>query len=108
MVSSEVVINNDNFETEVLNSETLVLVDFWAQWCGPCKMLMPIIDELSKEFEGKVKICKVNVDEVSELADRYKIATIPTLLLFKGGEMVEKIVGIRSIEDLLSVINKHL
>ena len=89
-----------NFTTEVLQSTSPVLVDFWAEWCGPCKMLAPILDELAEEYNGRVRIGKVNIDEYQELAAQYGIRSIPTLLLFKGGQVAEQLVGLRSKRDL--------
>ncbi|MBL7021980.1 thioredoxin [Patescibacteria group bacterium] len=86
-------VTDQNFEAEVLKSDTPVLVDFYAEWCGPCKMMSPVIDELSKEYEGKVKIVKLNVDENQETAGKYQVMSIPTLFIFKGGEIVEQMVG---------------
>lgn len=90
---AEVIITKDNFETEVLKSDIPVLVDFWASWCGPCMMLSPIIAELAEELDGKIKVGKVNVDEQNELAMQYRVASIPTLLLFKNGELAKNSVG---------------
>ena len=90
---AEITLTAANFEKEVLESEIPVLVDFWAGWCGPCKMLAPTIAELAKEYEGKVKVGKVNIDEFSSLAIKYGVASIPTVILFKNGQAADKSVG---------------
>ncbi len=90
---AEVILTKENFETEVLKSDIPVLVDFWATWCGPCMMLSPVIEEIAHEFEGKIKVGKVNVDEQNALAMEYKVASIPTLMLFKDGQLVKTSVG---------------
>jgi|SRR5690554_5779769 thioredoxin 1 len=94
----------DNFEDEVENSNLPVLVDFWAAWCGPCKMIAPIIDQLAEEFDGKAKIAKVNVDENRELSMRFQVTSIPTLLLFKDGEVVNQLVGARPKAELVKLL----
>ncbi|MDF1498562.1 MAG: thioredoxin [Patescibacteria group bacterium] len=94
-----------NFQEEVKDSESLVLVDFWAPWCGPCQMMGPIIEELSKEFEGVVKIGKLNVDENPAIASEYEILSIPTLKIFKKGEIIEEMTGLQPKEVLTEKIN---
>lgn len=98
------VITKNNFETEVLKSELPVLVDFWAAWCGPCRMLSPIIEEIEKEYAGKVKIGKVNVDEEMELAQMFRVASIPTVLLFKEGKVAAQSIGYRPKEDFEAML----
>ena len=93
-------LTQENFEKEVLQSATPVLVDFWAEWCGPCQMIAPLLDELADEYDGKVKIGKVNIDEQQALAAKYGIRAIPTLLLINKGEVTEQMVGAKSKRDL--------
>jgi len=95
---------DQNFETEVLKSEIPVLVDFFAVWCGPCQMMAPVIEEMAKELEGKVKIGKMNVDESPQTAEKFGIMSIPTLILFKNGEPVKTLQGFRGKEDIVKEI----
>ncbi len=99
---------SQNFPAEVLSSTQPVLVDFWAEWCGPCKMLGPVLDELATEYAGKARIAKVNIDDHQDLAAQFGIRAIPTLLLFKGGQVVEQVVGLKSKRDLKSSLDRSL
>jgi len=101
------VATNTNF-TELLQSENLVVVDFWATWCGPCRMLTPILDEVEEEMAGKMEVVKVNVDDADEVAAQYRIMSIPTLLFFKNGQVVDKTVGAMPKAQLLEKINANL
>ena len=101
-------ITTDNFEDEVIKSDMPVLVDFWAVWCGPCKMVSPLIDELAGDFSGKAKVGKINVDEQMALAEKFKVMTIPTVMVFKNGEIVEKAVGARSKSDYAQMLENNL
>ena len=103
-----VVLTKNNFETEVVKSDKLVIVDFWAQWCGPCRAVSPIMDELATEFDGRAKIAKVNVDEENELAAKFRVMSIPTVIVFKGGEVAEKLVGLRTKEEFSKLLEKNL
>jgi thioredoxin 1 len=105
---SEVKLSKDNFEKEVLQSQLPVLVDFWAEWCGPCKVLGPIVTELAKEYEGKLVVAKVNVDDEPELAQQYGIMSIPTMKFFKAGKIVGEIVGAAPKSSIEAEIAKHL
>lgn len=101
-------ITTDNFEQEVKQSDVPVLVDFWAEWCAPCKMISPIVDELSTEKAGQLKVAKVNVDEQPDIASTYGIISIPTLLLFKGGQVVEQKVGAAPKAAMEKMVDAHL
>ena len=103
-----VVLTDGNFSGEVLKSSTPVVVDFWAEWCGPCKMIAPVLDELATEYDGKVKIGKVNIDEHQQLAINYGINSIPTLLFFKNGQVADQVVGMRSKRDLKTSFDRVL
>jgi thioredoxin 1 len=100
---AHIVITADNFEEEVLKSEQTVLVDFWATWCGPCRMLAPVIEEISEENKD-IKVCKIDVDEEPELAAHFGIQSIPTLIVFKNGKPVNKSVGVRPKDDIIAML----
>ncbi len=101
-------ITAENFETQVLQAKTPVLVDFWASWCGPCRMLAPVIDELAQEFDGKLTVGKINVDEQGALAAQYGIMSIPSVFLFQNGQVIERLVGVRPKAELTELIQKAL
>lgn len=101
----EIVLNNDNFNKEVLESDKLVLVDFWATWCGPCQMIAPVVEQIAKEYSDKLKVGKVNVDDNQELAIKYGVMSIPTLMFFKAGNLVNTVVGFHSKTELEEIIN---
>jgi thioredoxin 1 len=107
-MGAEVEVTTENFEAEVLKSELPVLADFWAEWCVPCKMIAPVLQEIASEQSGKIKIAKVNVDDQGELASQFGIVSIPTLLLFKGGEVVNKQVGAGSKDTIEAVFKDHI
>jgi thioredoxin 1 len=99
---------DSNFENDVLKAGAPVLVDFWAEWCGPCKRLAPTVDALATEYAGKVTVGKLNVDENPNVSFKYQVRGIPTLLLFKGGQVVESVVGLAGKDDLKKKIDKHI
>lgn len=97
-----------DFEKVVMEGKGIVLVDFWASWCGPCRMVGPIIEQLAEEYEGKVTVGKVNVDEESALASEFAVVSIPTIIIFKDGKQVEKLVGVRSFDDFCDILDKYV
>ena len=101
---AEITLTQDNFEAEVLNAPGTVLVDFWASWCGPCRMIAPVVAEIAEETAGRVKVGKVNVEEQPILANTYGIASIPTLLVFRGGEVVNTAVGVRPKAQIMEML----
>lgn len=101
-------LTNENFEKEVINSKKTILVDFWASWCGPCQMIAPIVEEISNEMSGKIEIGKLNVDEQPEIAIKYDVMSIPTLILFKEGKMVDTIIGYHTKKEILEFINAKI
>ncbi len=101
-------VSDNEWNDEVLSSDTPVLVDFWAPWCGPCRMVAPVVDELAEEYDGKVKFVKLNTDDNIETASKYGIRSIPTIMVFKGGEAVEQVVGFRPKSELKKSLDKAL
>ena len=101
---AEIIITKENFDAEVIKSDRPVLIDFWATWCGPCKMLSPVIAEIAGEYEGKVKVCKVNVDEQPELASAFRVDSIPTLVVIKEGIVTDVSVGYRSKDQIAAML----
>ena len=99
-MSNAMAVTDTSFDNEVLQSSTPVVVDFWAEWCGPCKLIAPVLDELAGEYEGKVKIAKLNVDENPEVASKFRVRSIPTLLFFREGQIVDQVIGAASKTDL--------
>jgi thioredoxin 1 len=107
-MSAAAAVNSQDFEQEVIKSPIPVLVDFWAPWCGPCKAIAPSVDALAEEMAGKLKVVKVNTDEAGDVAGKYGIMSIPTLLVFKGGEVVETLVGNQSKQAIAGKVQPHL
>jgi thioredoxin 1 len=104
----EINVNDENFEEEVLNSDMPVLVDFWAPWCGPCNMVAPIVEQIAKEYEGKLKVCKINVDEAPNTSATYGIRSIPTLGIFKDGQITDSVLGAVPKDVLIEKIAPHV
>jgi thioredoxin 1 len=107
-MSSATAVTDASFEQDVLKSDVPVLVDFWAPWCGPCRMVAPIVDEIAKEFDGKIKVFKLNTDENPNVASQYGIRSIPTLMIFQGGQKVDTVVGAVPKTTLSSTLSKYL
>lgn len=105
-MSDVITLTNDNFKSET--AEGVSFVDFWAPWCGPCRMVGPVVEELAADFTGKAKVCKLNVDDSGAIAGSYNVMSIPTMVVFKNGIEVERIVGVRPKEELAEVIQKNL
>lgn len=102
------VFNDGNFESEVMKAEQPVLVDFYADWCGPCKMMAPVVEELAAEYTGKVKVGKLNVDDNTQSAARFRVMSIPTIVILKNGEVLDTVVGVVSKEELVEKLEKAL
>jgi thioredoxin 1 len=107
-MSSAVAVTDANFKEEVLDYELPVLVDFWAPWCGPCRMVAPVVDEIAQQYEGKVKVVKLNTDENPSIASQYGIRSIPTLMIFKGGQRVDMVVGAVPKTTLANTLEKYI
>jgi len=107
-MSSAVAVTDSSFDTDVLGSEVPVLVDFWAPWCGPCRMVAPVVDEIAEQYAGKIKVVKLNTDENPNVATQYGIRSIPTLMIFKGGQRVDVVVGAVPKTTLANTLEKYL
>ena len=107
-MGNAVAVTDQSFQAEVLDSQTPVLVDFWAEWCGPCRIIAPMVEEIAAEYKGKLKVVKIDVDESQDVASRYRIQSIPTLLVFKGGEEVDRVIGAVGKPMILGRVQKHI
>jgi thioredoxin 1 len=107
-MGNAVAVTDQSFQSEVLNAQTPVLVDFWAEWCGPCRAVAPMVEEIAAEYKGKLKVVKVDVDESTDVAARYRIQSIPTLIVFKGGQEVERVIGAVPKPMIVGRLQKHL
>jgi len=107
-MSNAQAVNDETFDAEVLKSGTPVLVDFWAPWCGPCRAVAPTVDAIAEEFMGRLKVVKLNTDESGRVATEYGVTSIPTLMVFKNGTMVERVLGNRPKADLINLVSRHL
>jgi thioredoxin 1 len=108
MAGNALAINDSNFESEVLKSDKAVFVDFWAPWCGPCRAIAPFVEQLADDFAGKAKVAKINVDEAQQTAMNFGVMSIPTLMVFKNGNVVETVVGGVGKDEMARMLNKHL
>ena len=104
---AEIIVKDENFEAEVIASDIPVLVDFWAEWCGPCRMLAPVVSAIAEKYEGKIKVCKVNVDEAESVSEKYMISSIPAVKFFKGGEVADRVVGAVPKAQMKGVFEKN-
>ena len=107
-MGNSLAVNDQNFDAEVLKADVPVLVDFWAPWCGPCRAVAPTVDAVATEFAGKLKVVKLNTDEAAEVATKYGVISIPTLMVFKSGSMVERVLGNRPKADIVNMVSRHL
>jgi len=107
-MGNAVAVTDQSFQTEVLNASTPVLVDFWAEWCGPCRAVAPMLEEIAAEYKGKLKVVKLDVDESTDVPSRYRIQSIPTLIVFKGGQEVERVIGAVPKPMIVGRLQKHL
>lgn len=103
-----ITVNTENFDQQVMNSSKPVLLDFWAVWCGPCRMVAPTIDKLAEDYAGKAVVGKINVDEEADLAEQFKVMSIPTIYILKDGKVVERVIGARSYDELSALLDQHI